>query len=738
MKDLKAITGSSLIINSSTALTANTTYAIYDEFQVQGTLTVPSNCTFEFHGGCFNFSQNPHIRLQNTLIIGEGYILKNSLHAIIMSGSTLRNDIIKAEWLGVNSSNSNNAPYIQRAINLCFFTKVRTIEFKRGVFNVSTPVNIGFYAPQTYAGYNEAAHWDINIIGQSNNHIYGTVFKMSGTGVFIVDSLATSGFFRGGSFYHCCFMGGNSENHIGSALDIRFSQTYTVKKCTFIYLENAIRISDYTYYTLIESCIFENCQKGIYSEPATENAREGFRPQNSTDGDANDNIISDCFISECEIPIDLQKGYGWHIKDSDLENRCGTCYIGSYNQMTNVRIERSAAGQIWLKADKGCLARNVQMYAAGEVSPTWRCLLTGDNNRIEIKYFGYHPYALMSYGKVNTLDISYDISTGNYTTQSYYVYDPEDEFIINGYSNKRDYIGNNLIKAVTFGLQNTNAKNVYEGQCYPLAKTNNAVTISCPAGEYYYYKTCKFIAQSLQTPQPENSTLKIFGQFDMNIDSMDTKPNGYGLTIAQYIHKEDNEDLSISFKSTDYDINYYIWDMVISKIPLYNRPILKINEGNTYNQMKTDGRIYLANTYLNSVLTTICLKKSSPQIYLNKLNKVFHTNNANNTKYYEGVKEISEDSGTVLDEGDSYLNLFGTITEADVEIYCPTTGDMVSFHLKRPDATSNYDFTITNAYSTGTPLIHVDSTGTLFLEGLESYKKILWITYNHIGLWPGV
>ena len=141
-----------------------------------------------------------------------------------------------------------------------------------------------------------------------------------------------------------------------------------------------------------------------------------------------------------------------------------------------------------------------------------------------------------------------------------------------------------------------------DGECYAATGATANVTFNLFETTKTLYKTCKFYLEP--SSSSDEVTVGLFETFKMK-----NQAGWFAYTSA--INKDSSIIATIlvgsntqTLYTASTDVTLYIRDVVISTVPLYNRPVLNTIERNTYNQLQPDGIIHLASTYLNHVTTT--------------------------------------------------------------------------------------------------------------------------------------
>jgi hypothetical protein len=486
-------------------------------------------------------------------------------------------------------------------------------------------------------------------------------------------------------------------------IEMFHANTYTISNCFFLNLETAISLSGSCYYADIAGCVFDNCGVGVQS--INEGMDEGGA------GQPNNNTIRCCMFTHCqEHPIDASHCDGWHIIDTDIEGNNGTLKLGSYNRMTNVRMERNTDSVVWLECEEGCTV-DTDIYASGQTNQNWKCQFNGNFNHATLRFHLYNPLGFISYGKGNFFDITNRIGA-NYNLSTKMVFDPSDTFILNGYSNRSDYPGRNLITSTNIHTtfdSGTESDGVVtaDGTCYPFDREANSISIDSTGITTDLYKTLLFrispvpTTTSKTTPENDLVTVRILENFKMKL--MD-KWFRLVLAMNKPVVRDSpswlNSNYPLCTKISSDNINTYIMDVVVSTIPLYDRPVMARSEGETLSQRGADGIIHLQSTILNSVLTDFCLKKRNEMYqYENRLGKHFYRTSSgvfisdgDDMSDYETALVVNHwsitKSGNNIEIPYVLLGMFS----ANVEVYDMKNGFFLFFEASRSDLT--FPFTI--------------------------------------------
>ena len=725
-------------ILSSTNTINNSTCVFENEHTLSATdIHVYNNCLLIFKGGYFSGPSNGEaiLILNNCTIEGSGHIFKGSINLGPYGGysSRLLNREIKAEWFGaLPNLGSDVTDIINKAIEACYATDVHTLSFSSGTFkvgtdtrNTSTDVLIGHETSQVDFGNTRC--WEIRIKGTGKYPGRGTSFLIGTAGCFIVNSRNSDmGTFRGGGITDCCFKGiqtNTTENPVNESYGIKMfhANTYNISNCFFSNLGTAILLSGSCYYADIAGCVFDNCNVGVKS------ISEGIGVGHA--GQPNNNIIRGCMFTHCETnPIDATQCNGWHIIDTDIEGNNGTLMLGSHNRMTNVRLERNTDSVVWLECEEWCTV-DASIHAAWQEQYYWKCQFNGDCNHITLRFRSYNPYGFISYGKGNFFDITNSIGEdSDFNLSTKMVFDPSDTFILNGYSNKEDYTGRNRITSTdihtTFDSgTKTDGVATADGICYPFDR-NTTIIIDNSQVTTDLYKTLLFHITPVSTTTLV--TARILEEFQIV-----PKDKWFRLVLA--MNKPANADqLKWLFKGyplckieSEDTINTYIRDVVVSTIPLYDRPVMTRSEGETLSQRGADGIIHLQSTILNSVLTDFCLKRRETYQYSNRLGKHFHKNSSG--VLISDGDEMSDYEAALKANGWSITNIGNNIQlphvllgmlSAYVEIYDMRYGYHLFFEATRTSLTSY--FTISVQRSKQMDVLSNNPYGTILIEAASS------------------
>lgn len=560
----------------------NTIYEIRYDFDLNSqSITIPENSILYFKGGSIS---NGNIVYNNNIINGNGYIFKN----ISFSG-TLNNSELRAEWFGVDYSNDDNTKYINNTVIACQGTNVRRIIFNRGFYKILGQVNLGS---------SERVGWDIIIQGAgANENGLGTTFYIGENGLFYGNmSNYNYGSTRSGAIMDCCFQGQSVKKGIGIVLD--YSMAYTITRCAFTCLKYGIILTGGAYFTNITNCRFAESEYGIVN-PSVD--MDYYK-----EGDGNNNLVSASNFTYVEHPIEINIGQGWHIKECDSEGANGTIVLGTKNNMTNFRIERNLDDVPWLKIDSGCYV-DCQIHSTLNTDAEVRCIVEGDNNNINIITSTDITKLLTSYGKNNKFN--FIMLSGEI------IVDVDDDITINGYSNKHDYLGQNLFSTLIYTL-NTNKSITYND--FTMSPISSSYVRTSVVSDIYtvddkIYETCKLYIES-----DEDIAITKFS-LGYNIQCKTNK------WLQHIVINDYGNDVPISVSRLYGNIGnqiIYLTDACLGIIPLFNRPVMYTNEGKTYNPIK-DKNIKLFSTLVNYVRYGLSNTDIYKYTYTNILGKTF-------------------------------------------------------------------------------------------------------------------
>ena len=294
----------------------NTIFVIQYDFVLAEDITIPENCVLKFDGG--SISGIYILKGNNTKIIGNGHIFNGCQFTGYFSIKEA-----KAEWFGVESSNTDNSSQINYALKFLRSTTVKILSFHTGRFNVKDVVTFG----ADNDGYSvNRSGWDFIIEGagqgsslplSSGGGAWGTTFAISDFGCFFVNMLSeASGWGRSGVIRNCSFVG---EKGTERGIIINQSFPFEISNCYFYGLGAAISLTGGAYYCNIFNCRFRSndyCIKTLTSE-------EEYYNNNG----ANNNQVHNCTFQHNNYTIYLPVGGGWHIYDCDIEPENGEMYL---------------------------------------------------------------------------------------------------------------------------------------------------------------------------------------------------------------------------------------------------------------------------------------------------------------------------------------------------------------------------------------------------------------------------
>ena len=105
----------------------NTIFVIQYDFVLAEDITIPENCVLKFDGG--SISGIYILKGNNTKIIGNGHIFNGCQFTGYFSIKEA-----KAEWFGVESSNTDNSSQINYALKFLRSTTVKILSFHHLIF----------------------------------------------------------------------------------------------------------------------------------------------------------------------------------------------------------------------------------------------------------------------------------------------------------------------------------------------------------------------------------------------------------------------------------------------------------------------------------------------------------------------------------------------------------------------------------------------------------------------------
>ena len=658
----------------------NTIYIIQYDYDLQGDeITIPEGCTLDFQGGSFS---NGTIKGNNTAILsGNTNIFRLDLS---LQGSWNITSF-QAKWFGMSVKNEDNSQNVNNILQSCYNTNVHKVIFSSGIFVINGEVFIGGA---------ERNNWGIIIEGAGSNEGTGTTFRMGESGRFIIDQTNFNyGALRAGGIYHCSFI---STSKTGSAILMKYSQCYTISSCHFSGLNKAIVVTGSTYFTNILSCTFESNNYGVFVPSAGD---EEF-----VEGGANNNKLDLCWMTYCTNPILLSGTEGWSINNSDFEGGNGTIRLASGNNMYNCRIERNIDSKPYMEIGSSCVIQ-ARIYATGG-SPVERVIVHGDYNNISLQFNGYNPKALISYGKGNKFVIYCNTEQYYNEAAPIFIFDPEDDFIINGYSNKDNTVySENLIRGINGEYDSSNIVSTLNGTKACKVTTNVAVGCSALTSINELYLTCNIYVADDSKDKDSYISFRTHNV----IWTILNKKKWYTLV-------ECNKTDSGTFNFSDAVLYYYdsnlkaaIINMCIATKAIYNRAPTYYPDGNSTHNIDNDGIVHI-NKFLNRTLLptpfgTKAYTAPYKNICKNKIGKLIVSPTINTYIDCDGYNSVygcfeNNLAGVLQNRLSAVVEIFDLDNKMVYCKYYATRNSVNDFFVFKPVITNNITITVGNNVGT--------------------------------------
>lgn len=683
---------------------SNTRYIIQYDYDLGGeTINIPDNCVLDFQGGSFN---NGTIVGNYTTIISENKIFGNSMS---FSG-TFNMNSVNAVWFGIKSGIDNIVPYFNLMLNFCIKTNVKNIYMPSGTFNVKEPLIIG---------NGEREGWFINIFGAGANEALGTFFKIYDGAYIKIDQRNTAyGSLRSGGIFNCAFQSASRAKNKG--IVITSGIAYTISRCHFSLFDSAINFTGDTHFAYIAQCLFESCNDGVVSLDTDDELY--------LEGSPNNNIITGCWFTYCSRnPIrTTYENVMWDISYCDFEGSNGTVFLTRLHRIRNCRFERNDVTTPDLRMDSNNICDCSFFYVGG--SPTaWKVEIIGNYNKIHSYFSGFVPFTIVSYGVGNEFDLTFPAIS--YTTPNPLILiDPEDKVIINGYCNKENLYGENILAGISVTLEESASEYYHEYECKKITSAKTYIATKSISDVTEMYISGKFMCKN--TKESEKAYIRLLSHY---IGINNVKKWFRFVNIINLI--EANKFTSESYNL--YDIlegdssDVYIIDVVISKKPLFDRPSWLLPYGDSYEFVNNDGTVineingeYPGRVGLNTCLISqynFCKIKNSPLIHYNRFCRKSYTmeNIEDVYNYYEypSGRKILKTSPTTTGAAQNLLSGEAWIIDKN--------NNYSHVYLTR-SSTSNL-FSIKKIEERGLNLSLVNAQGTMAFEKIES-PYLIWIT----------
>lgn len=731
----------SVVLNATNAaiLDPYVTYIIDQDITISGIVSLPEGSNLIFNGGKFkcdqssgatlNFKKNHIDSIAQAFEYHVGENAKNIEFGLENAPVGITNEFVPVSWFGIfsaindNNNSNHTSEKINWAIRFCIETYARRLAFPQGTFHIHSNIYLGITCVQNdnyfIGNYPiEHKHCDLKIYGAGNMFECGTEFILYDDSTFIVDmrnpvgqevenNVLGFGDHRGGGIYDCTFIShqaNNDNTKRTTGIYMLYATTYSIFNCRFKSLNIGITMQGPCYYVNINSCIFDNNNYGVKTEERPTINNEDW-------GTPNNNMISGCMFTYCTTsPVDVMVGNQWHIIDSDFEGNNGPIKLGNNHRMTNVRIERctlinTLVPTHWLEFGSYC---DIDADVHGDdYSASWRVICKGDKNKVKLNFHSINYNCLISYGYNNEFRINVSSLSEH---ESLFIFDPNDVFVMNGKSNKENFLSSNIIKEVVPFAKNANMQLTSlnnQGICFPLSSTCiNAKFNLVNQPTEKLFKSCTFAIQRVSSNTDDrNVNVLVFAGANMAIDdnkwyccaSCICLENGY--IGENKISQTSDTEFSI-YRNQNNNIHFFLSDAAVSiEAPLYNRPVLLENEGVTHNPLHSDNIIHLTSCkLLNYELSTFGMVKNNPQIYVNILGKTYYRRS--DGKFISNGKLVSNNSGCMCSSNNGSLPyILSGMLEADVEVYSKDGERFMSLHAQR--SSTSQVFTISNIFESG-------------------------------------
>lgn len=618
----------------------NTIYEIRYDFTLNENITIPANCILQFEGGSIanatgneyqiNFNNGCYIDAPESAVIFKDVVFT----PMNVAGGVLKNTTIYPAWFGctVGSDLVQTLP----AVMACAYAiGVHNIQFSSGSYLISDEVVIGG---------TELVNFDLNIKGNGCGLYGGTLFSYTSSTARLKIDMTESNYGIERTFHisDIAFDGYNKENN---ALMVTQGMCCSIERCRFRYCNIAIKFVNSTYLTKVDSCIFNDCNNGIYAD------NDPVSPDYTGNGQTNNNMIINCSFAYCSTTsIDLHLGdtNGWIIIGGDWEGGNGTLNLGSRNMLVNARLERNLDTLPYLRMNNNCTVIGTAIHTVGG-SPYWRVIVEGDNNNIQLQFIGFSPKGILSYGKGNQFDISIPSSINQRVLN---LFDEDDIFILNGYSNKEEYLsegnlfvtsprGDDANKLIQKGSKQYKS---FSNRVNQLTVKNNVRYVT---GSIYSYDSS--LGDVMKTIALFSDGLPV-----INID----KWFAFNVTFGTAVGSDAFSLFFIVDSASSATYKETIINMTASlNIPIYNRPCVgESSSHDDYAYYDKNGNIQLVNTYLNYQYMDFGLVTNKRQILKTPFGKKFYHNGTNYLDMENNILQAAS-SGAGLMTGIPYAKI---------------------------------------------------------------------------------
>ena len=260
---------------------------------------------------------------------------------------------------------TDDTPAFQAAVDFAKAHNIKTIYIPTGVYIINGTVYVS-----------DLTAFDITFVGDGLGRDGRGVSLVKTTSGYIIDVDLTyaSGSWRAVNFSNITFRGNTLKTARG--IKVVHAQMCHFYNCEWLQVDVGVLLTGDSHYPKFEKCQFSLGNKGTYV-PLDDDPE-------FVAGNANNGIITQCFFTYMETPVELGDGYGWSWDDSDFEGSNGTIVISSDNILKNIRIERNLNNIAWVKIVGDGNKIQCAVHAAGGNTPNVLFEILGDDNEIEL------------------------------------------------------------------------------------------------------------------------------------------------------------------------------------------------------------------------------------------------------------------------------------------------------------------------------------------------------------------